>query len=146
MKLVTLALVLMPAAAMAASPQHFSLAASFVAPAKAGANGTIAVTFTPKDPDLHVNEQPAPRIKLDAAQTVLVDKQPAAPTRTAPYDSATAKSLDLKAPLTFPVAFAPNAPVGPQTVNATVTYFYCSKREGWCRKGSTDVTVPVSVP
>jgi hypothetical protein len=30
-------------------------------------------------------------------------------------------------------------------VKATVTYFYCSQREGWCRKGTSDVEFPVDV-
>jgi hypothetical protein len=44
------------------------------------------------------------------------------------------------------VAFAAGAPKGDKTVKATVVYFYCSSREGWCRRGSADVEVPVSVP
>jgi hypothetical protein len=31
-------------------------------------------------------------------------------------------------------------------VKATVTYFYCSKREGWCRKGTAAVDVPLDIP
>ena len=41
---------------------------------------------------------------------------------------------------------AQGAKKGPQTVKAAVTYFYCSKREGWCRKSTTDLEVPVTVP
>jgi hypothetical protein len=26
-----------------------------------------------------------------------------------------------------------------------VTYFYCSKSAGWCRKGSAEVNVPVTI-
>jgi hypothetical protein len=31
-------------------------------------------------------------------------------------------------------------------VKGNVTYFYCSKREGWCRKGTSEVTFVVNVP
>jgi hypothetical protein len=46
----------------------------------------------------------------------------------------------------FPVALAPNAAKGTHEVKATVTYFYCSVKQGWCRKGSADVALRVDVP
>jgi hypothetical protein len=30
-------------------------------------------------------------------------------------------------------------------VKASVVFFYCSSREAWCRRGSADVVIPVSV-
>lgn len=132
------------ASTLAAPPAYFDLTASFVPPAKPGGEGAIAVTFVAKDPAIHLNEEPAPRVRLDSAQKVLVDKQP--PARTAAVDPDTARYLDLRRPVRFPVAFAPGAPKGAQTVKATVVYFYCSSREGWCRRGSTDVEVAVTVP
>jgi hypothetical protein len=146
MKLPSLFLIALPAAAFAAGPRHFIVTASFVPPAKAGSDGAIAVTFSPQDPEVYVNEEPAPRLKLDAAQSVLVDKQPPPPARVAAFDPETARYLAPKAPVRFPVALAPGATKGPQSVKATVTYFYCSKREGWCRKGATDVEVALTVP
>ena len=132
--------------ALAAGPQHFSLAARYERPANAGVNASIAVTFTGTDPEIHINETPAPRLKLGADQAVLVDKQPPAPEKIQPYDPDTARYLDLALPVYFPVAIAKGAPRGAQTVPATVTYFYCSKRQGWCRKGTTEVAVTVDVP
>jgi hypothetical protein len=132
--------------ALAPGNQFFDVKATFVAPTKAGATPTIEVTFVSKDPEVHINEEPAPRLKLDGAQSVLVDKQPALRVRTAPYDPAAARYLDLSRPLKFPVAFAPTAPRGAQTVGATITFFYCSRREGWCRRGSVEVEVPLTVP
>jgi hypothetical protein len=134
------------ALAGAAAATHFTVTATYVAPAKAGADGAIAVTLTPLDPDIHVNEEPSPRLKLDPAQIVLVDKQTPPPARTPVFDAESARYLDPKVPVSFAVAVAPKAPKGMQSVKATVTYFYCSKREGWCRKGSADVEVPVKVP
>ena len=131
---------------LAAGPQHFTLSARFEPAAKAGAPAAIAVSFVPADPEVHINQEPPPRLKLDPTQNVLVDKQPPPPTRVVPYDPDTAKYLDTRLPVGFAVAWAPGAPKGPQLVRATVTYFYCSKREGWCRKGSTEVEIPVTVP
>lgn len=133
-------------AAGSAGPRHFDVAASFVPPEKAGGAGAIAVRFASRDPDVHINEEPAPRLKLDLEQVVLVDKQPPAPKTVPVYDPETARYLDLGKPVRFPVAFAPNAPRGPQTVGASVVYFYCSQREGWCRRGTADLEVAVTVP
>lgn len=136
---------LMPAAFSQAGP-HFNLSASYVAPAAKGADGAVAVTFVALDPDVHVNEEPSPHLKLDAVQTVLVDKQKPATPKAEAFDPDKAKYLDLSVPVLFPVAVSPDAPKGSQGVKATVTYFYCSKREGWCRKGTTPVDVALDVP
>jgi hypothetical protein len=136
---------LVPAALGQAAPQHFKVSAAFV-PAGKGAAAAVAVTFAALDPDVHVNEEPAPRLKLDPAQAILVDKQKPASGRSEAFDPEKAKYLDLSAPVLFPVALSPTAPKGAQTVQATVTYFYCSKREGWCRKGTAGLDLAVSVP
>jgi hypothetical protein len=146
MKLSSLALVaLAPTVALAATPEHVRVAASFEAPAKRGGNGAVVVTLSPKEPGIHVNEQPAPRLKLDG-ETVLVDKQAPRPKSSLTFDPDTATYLDPEIPVRFPVAFAPKAPKGSQHVSATVIYFYCSQTEGWCRRGVTPVEVGVNVP
>jgi hypothetical protein len=130
----------------AASPaRHFEVAASFEPARKAGSDAAVAVTFRALDPDVHVNETPAPQLRLDLAQTVLEDRQPKAPTSVPPFDPLTAKYLDLEKPVRFPVAVAKAAPRGAHEVKASVVFFYCSSREAWCRRGSADVLIPVSV-
>jgi hypothetical protein len=133
-------------AAAATPPRHFDVAASYVAPKGAGSVAAVSVLFSPTDPDVHINEEPAPRLKLDSGQGVLVDRQAAAPARTADFDPEKTRYLDLAKPLRFPVAFAPKAPKGPQEVTAKVVYFYCSKREAWCRRGTALVEFTVEVP
>jgi len=139
-----LALVLVSVVAVA--PRHFDLVASFVPPGKPGASGAVAVTFRALDPDVRLNETPAPRLKLDLAQSVLVDRQTPAPSHVPDYDPLTARYLDLAKPVRFPVAFAPAAPRGVHTVKAAVVYFYCSMCEAWCRRGTSDIEVEVTVP
>jgi len=138
------------AAVLAAAPggtsPYFTVAAVFAPPAKPGANAAIQLTFTGRDPDVKINEEPAARLKLDPEQSLLVDKQPPPGPSAPAFDPDKTRYLDLALPVSFPVAFAPGARKGPQTVKAAVTYFYCSKREGWCRKSTTDVEVPVTVP
>ena len=139
------ALALLTALDPIGSLRHFDVEASFVAPRRPGGNGSVAVRFHALDPDVHVNESPAPRLKLDLMQSVLLDRQPPAPTRVPEYDPLTARYLDLTRPVLFPVAIAAAAPRGEQLVKASVVYFYCSQREAWCRRGTADVLVPVSV-
>jgi hypothetical protein len=130
---------------LGASARHFDVAASFEPSRKAGAPAAVAVSFRALDPDVKVNESPAPRLKLDIAQAVLVDKQAPAPAQVPDYDPLTARYLDTRHPVLFPVAIAPGAPKGEHAVKASVVYFYCSTREAWCRRGSVEVEIPVTV-
>lgn len=135
--------VLGPETSQPSVPDHFTVSASFQAPAKPGELGAVAVTFAPKDPDVQINEEPAPRLKLDPAQKLLVDKQPPPPDRIPPFDPATVRYLDTTFPVTFPVAWASKAPASRESLKAEVVYFYCSKRDGWCRKGNAPVAFSV---
>ena len=136
--------VLAPAAALAVG-DHFAVSAAYMSPARPRTNATVAVTFVPADPDVRINQEPAPRLKLDAEQSVLVDRQaPPAPHKG--ESTGEPKYLDTSLPVAFPVALNPKAPKGEQPVKATVTYFYCSKREGWCKKGTSEVAFTVAVP
>jgi hypothetical protein len=127
-------------------PRHFDIAASYVAPKEPGSAPAVSVLFSPTDPDVHINEEPAPRLKLDPGQVVLVDRQAEAPVRAADFDPEKTRYLDLAKPVRFPVAIAPKAPKGKQEIAAKVVYFYCSKREGWCRRGTAEVQFTVEVP
>lgn len=129
----------------AGAADYFSLSASFVPATRPGTDAAVSVMFAPRDPDVRINEEPAPRLKLDPQQTVLVDKQ-APPRRSVPVDLGKVKYLDSALPVAFPVALHAKAPRGSHDVPATVVYFYCSKREGWCRKGASPITLPVTVP
>jgi hypothetical protein len=144
-RLALLPLVLITSNALAAPPRHFEVVASFVPAKKATADASVAVSFRALDPDVRVNESPAPRLKLDLAQAVLVDRQPPAAAGVPDYDPLTARYLDLAKPVLFPVALGPTAPRGEQIVKGSVVFFYCSKRESWCRRGTTEVEIPVSV-
>ena len=113
---------------------HFDVSAEF-RPARAAGSGEVAVTFKAKDPDVLINTRPAPRLKLDDAQKVLAEKPPRAAGPPAE------KYLDLTFPVVFPVSVV-GSPHG-ETVKGEVTYFYCSHREGWCKKGTADLDFTV---
>jgi hypothetical protein len=145
MKRLLLTLLLLPAA-LTAGPSHFDLLASWEPPAEPSQDGAVVVSFRALDPDLRLNETPAPRLKLDLMDPVLVDRQAPPPKKTPVYDPLTARYLDLARPVRFPAALAPTAPSGSQTVEAQVVYFYCSVRAAWCRRGTADVEITVQVP
>ena len=134
------------AVAAGSPPRHFDVAAAYIAPKEPGSAGAVSVLFSPTDPDVHINEEPAPRLKLEPGQVVLVDRQTPAPARAADFDPEKTRYLDLAKPVRFPVAIAPQAPKGKQELTAKVVYFYCSKREGWCRRGTALVEFTVEVP
>ena len=124
-----------------ASAPPVDVQASYQPPAK-GKGAAVSVTLVPSDLDVHVNQTPAPRLKLDPAAALT---QPAAPVKpeVVPLDPDQVRYLDPVVPVLFPVSAAKGAPAGPHEVPASVVYYYCSKREGWCRRGATDVTLHV---
>jgi hypothetical protein len=140
-----LLLCLLPAAAGADPLRHFALEATFVPAKKAAAKAAVAVSFRALDPDLRLNESPAPRLKLDLSQTVLVDEQPPAASAPPSEDPLAARYHDLSRPLLFPVSISPLAPAGEHVVKASVIFFYCSQREAWCRRGSAEIELGVQV-
>ena len=131
--------------AVAPGVRHFEVMATFEPAKKAGGDAAVAVRFQPLDPDVHVNETPAPQLRLDLTQTVLEDRQPPAAATAPDFDPKNAHYLDLQKPVRFKVAVAKGALRGEQQVKASVVFFYCSSREAWCRRGSVDVLIPVSV-
>ena len=131
--------------ALGPAARHFDVIGVFEPAKKAGGEAAIAVTFRALDPDVKVNETPAPRLKLDLAQTLLEDRQPQAPHQVPDFDPATARYLDTSQPVRFPVALSRSATSGQHEVKASVVYFYCSTREAWCRRGSVEIQIPVTV-
>jgi hypothetical protein len=140
-----LAAVLAQAIGVSSPARHFDVIAAFEPAKTKGGEAAVAVTFRALDPDLKLNETPAPRLKLDLTQTLLEDRQPPAPPRVPDFDPLTARYLDTREPVRFKVALARAAPPGQHEVKASVVYFYCSTREAWCRRGSIDLLIPVTV-
>ena len=129
----------------ASRPTHFDVKAAFT-PARRNATAEVAVHFVATDPDVKINEVPAPRLKLASGPaTVAVPIRPVA-AKDGPAGAGPGHYLDLTLPVTFPVTLDPATPRGSHDAKGTVTYFYCSKREGWCRKGTAEVAFPISVP
>lgn len=123
--------------------QYVKVTATFLPARAGGGEATIAVHLSPLDPNVRVNEDPPPRLKLDQGQQVLAEKPVARKPRPG---KGPARYLDPAVPVAFPVTVTARAARGEHVVKGAVTYFYCSKSEGWCRKGTADIEVPVRVP
>ena len=120
------------------------LEASFVPPARGASAGAVLVHFMPLSEGVKVNQEPAPRLRLETAG-VLLDRQPPA-RHASSVDPDFARYIEPREPVRFPVAVDPQARPGRYVVRATVSYSYCSKAQGWCRKGSQPVDIPVEIP
>ena len=131
---------------VSAPAPHFDVRATFSAPRRGGP-AEVAVQFVAKDPDVKINEIPAPRLKLSSGPATVVPApaKASAAAKDGGAGSEPGRYLDLTLPVTFPVTVDPSAR-GNHDVKGTVTYFYCSKREGWCRKGTAEVAFPLAVP
>lgn len=125
-------------------PAHVGLEASFAPPARGSASAAVLVRFLPLSEGVRVNQEPAPRLRLETTG-ILLDRQPPQQ-RAVPVDPDFARYLEPSEPVRFPVAIDPAAPRGQHVVRATVTYSYCSKTQGWCRRGSEPVEVLVQIP
>jgi len=134
------------AAPAAQGPRHFEIEASFEAAGPHGGGPVVAVRFAALDPDVNLNEVPAPRLELDEHQRLLTPRtvKDSEPPLT-PVSADAPRYLDLSEPVRFPVRLAPDVAPGFHGVPAEVVYFYCSKRQGWCRRGSESVTIPLLI-
>jgi hypothetical protein len=120
------------AVALDASADHVDVQAEL----RKGRSGPeVAVTFAPRSHDIKVNQTPAPKLVLDPSQK-LVSLKPTRPEKKDGY-------LDTTFPIVFPAEVASEAR-GAEAVKGTLTYYYCSKAEGWCRKGTRELEVPVT--
>jgi len=122
---------------------HFEVEAAFEPPEAASPQGAVAVRFSPLDPDVRVNEFPPPRLELDSEQSLLVVSPSDSAEAPPPADPDHPKYLDLSEPVRFPVEWAGSGSPGAGAVAADVVFFYCSTREGWCRRGKTRVEFSV---
>ena len=103
-----------------------------------GAASEILFTFAPSK-GFHVNAIPAMSVQFDSGSAA----RPVGAISLA-ADTATGY-LDAATPARQPFALAKDAARGRTALRGTLTYFYCSDAEGWCRRERLPFTVPVQV-
>ena len=125
--------------------QHFEVTAAYEAPAKKGAPAQPRVRVQDRRTPTSTSTKSRPR----ASSSPPVARWSLPRRRRVPGvipDPANVKYLDLSKPVRFAVTPAPNAAKGMSRVKTTLSYFYCSKRENWCRKGTADFDLAVVLP
>jgi hypothetical protein len=105
---------------------------------KAGQPGELLLRFRPAS-GIHIAGEPAVTIHLDTTSVVV----PGGPL-TQETDS-TSGSLRANVPVRLRVALRPGAEPGTYLSRATVSYFYCSDAEGWCRKKSDILPFTITI-
>jgi len=143
--ILTLPVALFWLGAAASGLSDVAVEAHYEAPAKPGAPAAIVARLFPRSTDLRVNELPAPRLRLEP-QSVLIDRQPKASAHVPVVDPEFARYLDTAGWLRFAVVPDPGTPRGIYTVPASLTFAYCSKKQGWCKKGVERIEVQVTIP
>jgi len=128
-------------AAGAAEAPPFQVAGHYVAPNQAGGEAALLVSLVPDRDELRVNETPAPWLELDPRQKVLRYRAPKLDEGEAPHGY-----LDPLLPVRFPVKLAPGAGSGQHVVKGSVSFYYCSTRASWCKRGSRELEIVVTVP
>jgi len=100
------------------------LAADTVA---SGGSSEILLSFTPRK-GFHVNAIPPVGFALDSGSAALL-----ADTTIVPRDTATGY-LNVRDAVRQPLTISASIAPGVHELRGTLTYYYCSDEEGWCRK------------
>jgi hypothetical protein len=120
-------------------PQVLAPTFKAAVPAVAGQKTEITVSFgllkgyaINRTPPISLKLTPATGLKLDKTEFSTSDKDPKS------KDEYYAELPTIKVPLTA-------AKAGKYQIPGTLTYFFCSKTDGFCSKQSIDVKIPVEV-
>ncbi len=102
-----------------------------------GDSTDIILKFDPSE-DIHLNAEPAVRVEFDSASIL----EPIGALRQEiDTEAGTVKTSE---PLRQRVALSRKAGPGRHSVRGTVTYFFCSGTEGWCRRKAQWVQLQVT--
>ncbi len=94
---------------------------------KPGETGEITITLSPAE-GYHINANPAVEIALDKSAAVILKGEP-----SQVIDRANGY-LSSRSPVRQTFYVPSSTAAGSHLVKGTVTYFYCSDSEGWCRR------------
>ena len=95
-------------------------------PLAGGQTGEMVIALRPAE-GFHINAEPPVRVSLDSAATVSLVGEPLQ------IVAETTGYLDPEAEVKQRFRVTKNAAAGTHRLKITITYFYCSDSEGWCR-------------
>ncbi len=129
-----------PAPAQVAAPDpHVRITVSALSDTLApGSASELRIDFKPSK-GFHVNAVPPMAVEFDSGSAALHGGK-----IVIPSDTATGY-LDPGLPVRQPFSLSKSPGRGRSTLAGTLTYYYCSDEEGWCRRERLRFAVPVSV-
>ena len=101
-----------------------------------GAAGEMAISFAPAA-GIHVNSTPAPEFTLDSSSLASLSGRLTFPKGTQYLKPASAVKQRFQ--------LSRGAKPGPVTLKGTLTYYFCSDKEGWCSKYKQPVEIALTV-
>jgi hypothetical protein len=93
----------------------------------AGKRAEVLFILTPRS-GIHVNTDPSVEMTIADNQWFLLDGF------TAPTHPKKKEYVDTRRPIRCTISVSAKTPPGKHILKGTMTYFYCSDREGWCNR------------
>jgi len=103
-----------------------------------GDKGKILVSFTPID-GIHINIDPPVELKIKKNSLIDLRGQP---DMTADKETGFLSAVN---PVEQSFSISTKAAPGTHSITGTITYFFCSDIEGWCRKQSQPVRLTLNI-
>jgi hypothetical protein len=104
---------------------------------KAGETGKLLIFFTPQD-EIHITTDPPMRFALTSSELFVLGE------RLVPTDTATGY-VDTSQPVVQDLQVKTIAIPGKATLKGTLTYYFCSDSEGWCRRFNQPVELDATI-
>lgn len=101
-----------------------------------GATGEMAISFAPAA-GIHINRTPAPEFALDSSSAASLSGRLVLPKGT--------EYLSTAPPVRQQFRLSHDAKPGLVSLKGTLTYYFCSDKEGWCSKYKQPVEIALTV-
>lgn len=105
---------------------------------EAGGSGSMLISFTPVD-GIHITAEPPVTVRVERNRLVSLKRGP-----NIRIDKES-KFLSTSQPVEQQFIVSKKAKPGEYSVEGTITYYFCSDAEGWCRKASQPVTLKLTI-
>lgn len=105
---------------------------------RAGSEGTILISFVPVD-GIHITSTPAVTMSLEKNSPFAIRKPAGFKTDKKTGFLATSSPVEQR------FVVAKDSSPGTHVLRGTITYYFCSDEEGWCRKSTHPVELKLTI-
>ena len=105
---------------------------------KAGDTAQLTVKFIPKR-GIYINANPPIDLKIDSSDTIIVKSKPEIPS------SGKSDYFDVTKSIKQSFTLSKKLKTGTVSLRGTLTYFYCSNTDGWCRKYKHPIDMKIKI-